>query len=99
MVRRILHQLGASEALIEHVRDRPAHDRRYALADASTQAALNWAPQIRFEQGLAETLRWYAQNTAWSRAVAGPDLRNFLARNYAGRLAVPSLGGAPAGGG
>jgi dTDP-glucose 4,6-dehydratase len=86
VVRSIVATLGASPDLVEHVADRPGHDRRYALDDAATRDALGWAPRVPFERGLAETVAWYAANEAWCRATAGDDLRAFLAANYAGRV-------------
>jgi dTDP-glucose 4,6-dehydratase len=67
------------------VTDRPAHDRRYALDDEATRRELGWRPATPFDEGLARTVSWYAENGPWCLATAGPDLRAFLARNYAGR--------------
>jgi len=78
----LLGAVGAAADLIEHVADRPGHDRRYALDDQSTRAELSWAPGIDFEDGLAGTARWYEQHPGWTEAVAGADLRAFLEANY-----------------
>jgi dTDP-glucose 4,6-dehydratase len=53
--------------LITHVEDRPGHDRRYAIDPSHIETALGWAPRIPFEAGLADTVRWYADNEAWWR--------------------------------
>lgn len=85
LVRRLLALVGAPADLVRFVRDRPAHDRRYALADGGTGAELGWRPRVPFERGLAETAAWYAAHPGWLAAVASPDLTAFLDRNYAGR--------------
>src|SRR4051794_26957563 len=61
VVRRIIELTGASESQIEHVTDRPGHDRRYSLSSEKVRA-LGWEPQVRFEQGLADTVAWYREN-------------------------------------
>lgn len=53
------------EALIEHVADRPGHDRRYALASARLRDELGWTPRVTFEDGLAATVDWYLECRAW----------------------------------
>lgn len=53
--------------LIAHVEDRPGHDRRYAIDPGHIETALGWRPEIAFDEGLAETVRWYAQTEAWWR--------------------------------
>lgn len=85
VVRGILERAGDTGAVVEHVADRPAHDRRYALDDEATREELSWAPATTFEEGLAATVDWYRASTAWCLAVASDDLRSFLERNYAHR--------------
>lgn len=60
----------AHAALITHVEDRPGHDRRYAIDPTHIETALGWKAEIAFDQGLAETVRWYADNEAWWRPMA-----------------------------
>jgi dTDP-glucose 4,6-dehydratase len=69
VVHAILDALGKDSSLIEHVRDRPAHDRRYALDASRLRAETDWTPRIAFADGLAATVRWYVQHQAWWRAV------------------------------
>ena len=85
VVQELCDLAGARHGLIEHVGDRPGHDRRYALDDAETRAELGWAPAVDFVTGLAETVDWYARNAVWCRIVAGEDLAAFLDANYEGR--------------
>lgn len=87
VVRRICELTGASESLINHVKDRPAHDTRYALDASHSMEALDWAPAHSFEEGLEETVTWYLENEAWSAATASEDLQSFFAQNYSDRVA------------
>lgn len=61
--------------LIEHVADRPGHDRRYAMDIGRTTAALGWRPTMRFEAGLESTVRWYLDNLVWCRRVQDGSYR------------------------
>jgi dTDP-glucose 4,6-dehydratase len=70
VVREVLRVLGKPESLIEHVRDRPGHDRRYAIDASRAEAELGWSPTIGFPKGLRETIEWYLANAEWCRAVA-----------------------------
>ena len=60
---------GNSRELITFVKDRPGHDRRYAIDASKIQRDLGWVPSHRFEQGIRETVRWYLDNQAWVRKV------------------------------
>jgi len=83
--RRILAHLGKSESLLEHVIDRPAHDRRYRV-DASKLLGLGWRPEWPFERGLPATIDWYDEHQAWWRAIKrGEGHRAYYAQNYADR--------------
>ncbi|MEQ8848585.1 dTDP-glucose 4,6-dehydratase [Botrimarina sp.] len=70
---------GPRRRLIEHVADRPGHDARYALDSAASRRELGWRPRVALADGLAATVRWYAQNAAWvaeaARAGEGPQER------------------------
>ncbi|HSH75378.1 MAG TPA: dTDP-glucose 4,6-dehydratase [Longimicrobiales bacterium] len=70
LVRELLGILGKPESLIEHVRDRPGHDRRYAIDFARARTELGWEPRVALREGLAETVAWYMANEAWCDAVA-----------------------------
>lgn len=62
---------GTSRKLITFVKDRPGHDRRYAIDATKIQKELGWVPAHKFEQGIRETVRWYLDNQTWVRTVLG----------------------------
>ena len=65
VVREIVRAVGASEDLLEFVRDRPGHDRRYAIDFSVARRELGWEPTLTFEEGLAATVDWYRHNRGW----------------------------------
>jgi dTDP-glucose 4,6-dehydratase len=77
----VLRLLGKPGSLKQYVRDRPGHDRRYAL-DASKLRALGWAPRVSFEQGMEQTVRWYRDNEDWWRPLKNGEFWEFYRRNY-----------------
>jgi dTDP-glucose 4,6-dehydratase len=85
IVARIVVLTGASPALVEHVKDRPAHDRRYAMDSARAERELGWRPARTFEEGLAETVRWYLEHEEWWRAVKDGSYRDFYRAWYGER--------------
>jgi dTDP-glucose 4,6-dehydratase len=68
--------------LITHVRDRPGHDRRYAINCAKAARDLNYASDKNLEAGLVATVDWYLRNIPWWRALLGSDYADWLAKNY-----------------
>jgi len=77
------HPAGAPHArLIQHVRDRPGHDRRYAINPAKIQAELGWSPQIPFEAGLQQTVQWYLAHPDWLNQRGNAEHQRWLARHY-----------------
>lgn len=85
VVRKILAATGAPETLIQHVEDRPGHDRRYALSSAKIMKETGWSPQVSFEDGLARTIEWYQRNAVWVAHVKSEEYRDYYARNYENR--------------
>jgi len=73
------------ERLITYVKDRPGHDRRYAIDFSKLRGELGWAPRRDLATGLAETVRWYASNHDWVERVRTGAYRAWLETNYAGR--------------
>jgi dTDP-glucose 4,6-dehydratase len=66
---------GSCESLIQYVRDRPGHDRRYAIDATKIQSELGWRPQQDFASGLERTVRWYLENTEWVERVQSGKYR------------------------
>jgi dTDP-glucose 4,6-dehydratase len=81
VVQRILSLTGADDGLIEHVTDRPGHDRRYSLSSGKVRE-LGWSPRVRFADGLADTVAWYRENEAWWAPIRSGDYRAYYERQY-----------------
>jgi dTDP-glucose 4,6-dehydratase len=82
VVRRILELTGRDESLIEHVTDRPGHDRRYSLSSDKLRSELGWEAGVRFEDGLARTVDWYRDNEAWWAAIRSGEYREYYEKQY-----------------
>ncbi len=85
VARMILAALGRHEDLIKYVKDRPGHDRRYAMSFDKLRAQLGWAPQWNFRDGLAHTVRWYRENTAWLDEIRSGQYRAYFDTHYTRR--------------
>ncbi len=90
MTKTILRLLGKPESLIQPVKDRPGHDRRYAL-DVRKIEALGWRSQYNFDTAIEATVKWYVENENWWRRIkSGAMYEAYYAQNYAGRELQPS---------
>ena len=76
---------GDYEKLITFVKDRPGHDRRYAIDCSKIEQELGWHPSVTFEQGLDLTVRWYLENPQWVDHVRSGAYREWIAENYGNR--------------
>jgi dTDP-glucose 4,6-dehydratase len=85
VVRRIIELCGADEVLLEHVTDRPGHDRRYSLGSQKVHA-LGWAARTQFAEGLERTVAWYRDNPGWWEPIRSGDYREYYERQYGSRL-------------
>jgi dTDP-glucose 4,6-dehydratase len=85
MARRLLRALGKSESLLAYVKDRPGHDRRYALGCDKIGRELGWKPAVSLEEGLRQTIEWYRTNTEWLAGVRGGDYRSYYEKYYENR--------------
>ena len=85
VVERIIELTGADPSLITYVDDRPGHDRRYSLGSEKVRA-LGWEAQMRFEQGLEETVAWYRDNPGWWEPIRSGDYREYYERQYGSSL-------------
>jgi dTDP-glucose 4,6-dehydratase len=81
VVTRILALTGAEESQIEHVTDRPGHDRRYSLSSQKVRA-LGWSPRVRFDEGLDQTVAWYRENAWWWEPIRSGEYRAYYERQY-----------------
>jgi dTDP-glucose 4,6-dehydratase len=82
IVRTILEHLDRPDTLIQYVKDRPGHDRRYALDSSKIRRELGWIPRITFEDGLRRTVKWYQANTTWLDHARSGEYRNYYDRHY-----------------
>jgi dTDP-glucose 4,6-dehydratase len=79
---------GSYRAQITRVADRPGHDRRYAIDARKLERELGWRPAETFETGIAKTVQWYLENSAWVRDVQSGDYTKWLEKNYFNRDAA-----------
>ncbi|WP_163998286.1 dTDP-glucose 4,6-dehydratase [Pyxidicoccus caerfyrddinensis] len=86
IVKGILGLLGKPETLIKYVADRPGHDRRYAIDPTKIRAELGWKAAHTFEQGLAETVKWYVEHPSWWERVMSGAYRQYFDTQYKTRL-------------
>ena len=85
IVRALLRLLDRSEDLIEFVKDRPGHDRRYALDTAKLRSELGWSPQMGLEEGLKSTVEWYRAHAEWMQRVRGGEYTTYYEKLYTRR--------------
>ncbi len=76
---------GESEQLITYVKDRPGHDRRYAIDATKINQELGWKPSVTFEEGLSQTIDWYLTNTEWLQRVTSGAYQNYYQNMYTNR--------------
>lgn len=84
IVKLIIDTLGKSEDLIKYVKDRPGHDRRYAVDNSKITSELGWEPAYTFEQGMKETIQWYLDNTEWIDNIVSGDYVKYYENMYSG---------------
>ena len=75
---------GTSEQLITYVKDRPGHDRRYAIDASKINKELGWKPSVTFEEGLSQTIDWYLENTEWLKHVTSGEYQGYYEKQYGG---------------
>jgi dTDP-glucose 4,6-dehydratase len=85
VVRIILERLDKSESLIKHVKDRPGHDRRYAIDASKIINQLGWEPSVTFEEGIVKTIDWYISHKDWLKNVVSGDYQKYYKRMYRDR--------------
>jgi dTDP-glucose 4,6-dehydratase len=85
VVRTIVRAAGADESLIEHVKDRPGHDRRYAIDSSKARVELGWEPAVDFTEGIERTMTWYSENRQWWERIKSGQYRNYYEKMYGNR--------------
>jgi dTDP-glucose 4,6-dehydratase len=76
---------GESEALITYVKDRPGHDRRYAIDASKINRELGWKPSVTFEEGLSYTIDWYLENKTWLEHVTSGEYQQYYNEMYSSK--------------
>jgi len=82
IIKLILSYLNKSEDLIEYVKDRPGHDRRYAIDSAKIEAELGWKPEYKFEEAIEKTIDWYLQNKNWWERIISGEYQDYYKLQY-----------------
>ncbi|KRE75419.1 dTDP-glucose 4,6-dehydratase [Paenibacillus sp. Soil750] len=86
IIQTILGALGKPESLIKFVKDRPGHDRRYAIDATKITNELGWKPKHNFETGIHETVRWYLDNQDWWKRIQTGEYQKYFNEQYGSRL-------------
>ena len=82
IVKLIIKTVGKSEDLITYVKDRPGHDRRYAIDNTKITTEFGWKPAYTFEEGIAETIKWYLNNQEWMERIVSGEYVGYYERMY-----------------
>jgi dTDP-glucose 4,6-dehydratase len=81
----ILDRLGKDKSLIKYVKDRPGHDRRYAIDSSRIMTELGWSPSVSFEDGMIKTIDWYLANEKWLSEVVSGQYQKYYDQMYSDR--------------
>ena len=82
IIKLILNALGKSEDLIEYVKDRPGHDKRYAIDSSKIQNELGWKPEYKFEEAIQSTIEWYLNNKKWWKRIISGEYQEYYKKQY-----------------
>jgi dTDP-glucose 4,6-dehydratase len=97
VARRILRLTSKPESLLSHVKDRPGHDRRYALNFSKIETKLGWRPVISLEDGLPQTIDWYKKNSKWLDDIRAGEYRSYYEQHYENRDSFQVIAGSGTG--
>ncbi len=86
IVKLVLSILGKGEDLIEYVKDRPGHDRRYAIDSTKIQSELGWKPKFSFDEAIKQTVEWYLSNKEWWGRIISGEYQKYYSDQYSGRI-------------
>lgn len=82
VVKIILKELGKGEELITFVKDRPGHDKRYAIDPVKIHQKLGWLPQTSFAEEIKKTIKWYLDNESWWQRIISGEYQDYYAKMY-----------------
>lgn len=82
IVKLILNELGKTEDMIEYVKDRPGHDRRYAIDSTKIEVELGWNPKFNFVDAVSQTIKWYLDNKQWWKRIISGEYQNYYQTQY-----------------
>lgn len=85
IVKLLLKHTGKTEELIEYVKDRPGHDRRYAINSTKIKSELGWETKHSFENAIQDTIKWYLENQKWWKEIISGDYQNYYQLQYSSR--------------
>jgi len=85
IVKLILKILGKPESLIKFVKDRPGHDRRYAIDSSKIREELGWQPEFEFEEAIVHTVEWYKNNKSWWERIISGEYQKYYQQQYNNR--------------
>lgn len=88
IIQTILRELNKPESLMQFVKDRPGHDRRYGIDATKITNELGWKPKHNFETGIHETIRWYLENQDWWKRIQTGEYQKYFNEQYGARLGV-----------
>jgi dTDP-glucose 4,6-dehydratase len=86
IARKLVELLDRDESAIKFVKDRPGHDRRYAIDYTKAERELGWEPKRRFEEGLKDMIDWYLENEEWVRRCKSGDYKKYYEKHYEGQV-------------
>jgi len=85
IVKLLLKHTDKTEELIEYVKDRPGHDRRYAINSTKIKRELNWEAENTFENAIQDTINWYVKNEKWWKEIISGEYQNYYKLQYSSR--------------